>query len=465
MQFLRAVMAPHPPLILPQIGKGERERLRSTEKAYTEAARFIAEFNPDTIVVLTPHNVMYGIWFHISPGTEASGNYMRFGAGNLRLAVRYDSEFVDSLCALARKDGFPAGTEGEGDAMLDHATMIPLSFVQKAYGEEPLPPIVRVGLSCLPVSMHYKLGMLIRRTADKLGRRIAVIASGDLSHRLREDSPYGFRMEGAQYDARIMDVMGRAAFGELFSFSDSFCEAAGECGHRSFSIMAGCFDGEAVSAKALSYEAPFGVGYGICTFESKSEKDASRCFLDAWEQDGGKRSDETRGSEDAYVRLARSSLENFVLSAERTDAPDNLPREMLSRRAGVFVTLRKDGRLRGCAGTISPSTGCISEEIIRNSIKAGSQDSRFSPVDRHELPNLSYCIDVLGKAEDISSSDQLDIRRYGIIVSNGFRRGLLLPDTGEIHTVEDQIALAKRKAGIGPTEKVFLQRFEVERHF
>ncbi len=127
--------------------------------------------------------------------------------------------------------------------------------------------------------------MLLREAAERLGRRVSVVASGDLSHRLTREGPYGFAAEGPDYDARIMDVMGRAAFGELFAFSDALCSRAGECGHRSFTIMAGCFDGQAVTGRALSHEGPFGVGYGVCLF-TPGDPDTSRRFLAAAQAGG-----------------------------------------------------------------------------------------------------------------------------------------------------------------------------------
>lgn len=464
MLSMRAIMVPHPPLILPQIGKDAQESVRTTAEAYREAARFIADFEPDTIIVLSPHSVMYGIWFHISPGERAGGNFIRFGAGNLRMNVNYDMEFVDALCALTQKTRFSAGIEGEIDPLLDHGTMIPLRFLQEAYEDLPLPPVVRIGLSCLPLSDHYTLGMLIRKTAEKLRRRVAVVASGDLSHRLKEDGPYGYHREGPRYDARIMDVMGRAAFGELFAFPDAFCEAAGECGHRSFTIMAGCFDGEQVNAKALSYEAPFGVGYGVCTFES-GKKDASRRFLETERRKEDERLRRCREREDAYVRLARLSVENHVCGKEQPELTVSLPDELLNRRAGVFVTLRKNGRVRGCMGTVNAATDNLAEEIVQNAVNACSQDPLSPPVGKGELSRLSYSVDVLGEAEDIASPGQLDVKRYGVIVSNGRRSGLLLPDLEGVETIEEQIVTAMRKAGIGSEEKIQLQRFEVERHF
>jgi AmmeMemoRadiSam system protein A len=463
MSILNATMVPHPPLIIPEVGRGEEKKIQATIDACRDTARFLFDAKPDMIVVTTPHSAMYADWFHISPGGLAKGSFAQFGAASVRVNVQYDEEFVATLSALAWEKHFPAGTEGQKDASLDHATMIPLWFLREAYGEIPLPPIMRVGLSGLPLGDHYRLGMMIRDTAEKLGRRVSVIASGDLSHHLKADGPYGFRPEGPQYDERIMDVMGRAAFGELLDFSDAFCGAAGECGHRSFTIMAGCFDGVAVQAKALSYEGTFGVGYGVCLF-SAGKKDESRRFLDAALHKEAERLENRKAHEDAYVRLARLSVETYVTGGHRARLPEGLPTQMTVRRAGVFVSLHKNGQLRGCIGTTSATTPSVAEEILQNGVSACAQDPRFDPVTAEELELLEYSVDVLGEAEPIDSPEQLDVKRYGVIVSNGRRRGLLLPDLEGVETVEEQISIAKRKAGIRPNEKVELQRFEVVRH-
>lgn len=140
MSILNAVMVPHPPLIIPQVGRGEEKAIRSTIDAYEQAARFVADAKPDTIVVLSPHTVLYYDYFHISPGAGAEGDFRSFGAGNVRLSVRYDEDFVLALSRRAVRQGFPAGTEGEKSAQLDHGAMIPLWFLQRAYGGAPLPP-------------------------------------------------------------------------------------------------------------------------------------------------------------------------------------------------------------------------------------------------------------------------------------------------------------------------------------
>ena len=311
---------------------------------------------------------------------------------------------------------------------------------------------------------HYELGQYIRDTAQKLNRRTVVIGSGDLSHRLKEDGPYGYQKEGPEYDARIMNVMEKGEFGELLDFSEDFCDKAGECGHRSFLIMAGAFDRTKVQAERLSYEGPFGVGYGVCVYTAAGT-DPERNFKEKYGEREKMRILKQRKQEDSYVQLARKTIEVYVRTGERIEMPEGMPEEMYSRRAGVFVSIKEEGRLRGCIGTIQAVNSSIAQEIIDNAISAASRDYRFSPIEAEELELLSVSVDVLGNTEKIESPDKLDVRRYGVIVTKGRKRGLLLPNLEGIDTVEEQIAIAKRKAGIGEREDVELERFEVVRHY
>ena len=459
-----AVSVPHPPLIIPEIGKGGEKEIRSTVEAYRRAASFVREHDPDTIVVITPHTVMYSDYNHISPGVTASGDFLRYRAKEVRFHVKYDSELIAGLCAECAAMGISAGTEGERDASLDHGTMIPLYFLRGAYGGELNVPIVRIGLSGLPLADHYRLGTALKAAAEKTGRRIAVVASGDLSHRLKEDGPYGYNENGPVYDRRIMDALGSADFGALFGFGAGFCREAGECGHKSFTVMAGAFDGMKVKAEKLSYEGPFGVGYGVCLFEPDGE-DGSRRFLDGEAERRRAEMSARRSREDEYVRLARRSLEEYIRTGKVIDVPDGLSGELVSRKAGAFVSLHKNGTLRGCIGTIYPVCLSLAQEIIDNAVSAGTRDPRFPPVKESELRDIEYSVDVLGDTEDIEGPSQLDPKRYGVIVSSGYRRGLLLPNLDGVDTVEEQIDIARSKGGIKPGEPIRLQRFEVVRHY
>ncbi|MCI2049341.1 MAG: AmmeMemoRadiSam system protein A [Lachnospiraceae bacterium] len=488
MSLLGGFMVPHPPMILPEVGRGSEKQIRKTIDAYRTAARGICELDPETIILTSPHSVMYSDYFHISPGASAHGDLASFGAPSVRIDADYDTEVRRLLCEETEKTGFPAGTQGERSPLLDHATIIPLTFVAQAYreaGKTPAYRLVRIGLSGLPLTEHYRLGMMIRDAVESLGRRAVFIASGDLSHKLQTYGPYGFAPEGPVYDERIMKVCGSGSFGELLAFDEDFCEKAAECGHRSFVIMAGAFDRTPVRAQALSHEDVTGVGYGICTFyplteNGKIRHSEDRAFLDLYEKERKAEAGRKQAAEDPYVTLARCSLEYFVQNGRHISLPAALSspamqsalcsvpqakENLLSRRAGAFVSLHKFGQLRGCIGTIQAVRSSLAEEIAENAVSACSEDPRFQPVQKEELPFLEYSVDVLGTPESISSPAELDVKRYGVIVTCGGRRGLLLPDLPGVDTPAQQISIARRKAGIGKNEEVRLQRFEVVRHF
>ncbi len=278
----RAVMVPHPPLIVPEIGRGQEQQVAETAHAFRKAASFIVDARPETVVILSPHTTLYQDYFHLSPGAGATGNFAQFGARKTAFEVAYDQELVQAVAAAARQDGFPAGTDGERAPSLDHATMVPLYFLREAAGGTLPFRVVRVGLSGLSHAMHYRMGQRIAQAVHALGRRACVVASGDLSHYLKRSGPYGFRPEGPVYDQQVMDIMARAAFDELLALDESACEQAGECGQRSFVIMAGCLDGRAVTAQRLSYQDVTGVGYGVCLF-APGGHDPARRFLEGME--------------------------------------------------------------------------------------------------------------------------------------------------------------------------------------
>ena len=492
MPILGAFMVPHPPIILPEVGMGEEKQIIATTAAYEEVAEKIAELKPDTIIISSPHTVMYADYFHISPGIAASGDMVKFNAPEVSFDAEYDNELVDVICDIAKEGGpdfdrsssgkkhhskkktdepsiheFPAGTLGERDPKLDHGTIIPLYFICKKYTDFKL---VRIGLSGLPLALHYQMGQIIQKAVDETGRRVVYVASGDLAHKMKEDGPYGFAKEAPEYDDKIMEVCGKADFIKLFDFSDDFCSKAAECGHRSFVMMAGALDGLSVKGKALSHEATFGVGYGICSF-TVGEKDDSRKFLDIWRKEKLAELKDKQKDEDPYVRLARYSLENYIRAGKTVTLDDldkkewsDLPDEIYNGRAGAFVSIHKNHALRGCIGTIIATTDCVGEEILQNAISAGTNDPRFPMLTADELPWLEISVDVLSAPEPISSTDGLDVKRYGVIVRNGNRQGLLLPNLEGVTNVNQQINIACQKAGIEPGEDIYLERFEVVRH-
>lgn len=163
------------------------------------------------------------------------------------------------------------------------------------------------------------------------------------------------------------------------------------------------------------------------------------------------------------VELAKKTIEGFIKDGIIIAPPEKLSPEM-EGKAGVFVSLKKHGQLRGCIGTFSPTTENIAQEVIRNAIESATQDPRFPSVTNDELKDLEISVDVLTSPEKIASEKELDAKKYGVIVKSGQKKGLLLPDLEGVNTPEEQIFICRRKAGIAENEPVELYRFEVRRY-
>lgn len=460
MPLKGAFIVPHPPLIIPEIGVGKEKRIQKTTDAYEKIAQIISEIKPSIIILTTPHSIMYSDYIHISPGKGAKGNFREFGEVEVGMEVDYDTEFANNLSLLAEKNNVPAGTLGEKEKALDHGTMVPLYFVNKYYTDYKL---VRISISGLSLIEHYKFGKCIEQIAEESNKDVVIIASGDLSHMLKDEGPYGYREEGTIFDREATNAMKNGDFIHFLKFDEEFCELAAECGLRSFVIMAGALDGKKVKPKLLSYEGPFGVGYAVASYEIISD-DENRHFDEIYLANEIKRVESLKKEEDEYVKIARHTLENYIIKHKKVKKTNDLCSDLLNNRAGVFVSLKLDGNLRGCIGTIKPTTNSIADEIIQNTISAGTEDPRFYPVTEDELSRIVYSVDVLGAPEPITSIEDLDPKRYGVIVTKGKSSGLLLPNLEGIDNAEEQVSIALKKAGIDPNDSYSLERFEVVRH-
>lgn len=463
MSVKRAYIMPHPPLIFPEIGGGEEKKIQPTIDSMRKVADEIAEIQPDTIIIISPHSIMYSDYIHISPGDSAQGNMSQFRAAQVEIQVEYDTDFVSQLEIASEQNGIPAGTLGEKDPGLDHATIIPLRFINEKYTDYKAVRIAPAGIS---FDELYEFGKTIRQVADKSEKDVVIVASGDLSHKLKSDGPYGFAKEGPEFDQLICKTIESGDFSIFMNIDPGFEEKAADCGLRGFIIMAGAFDKTSVDSKLLTYEGPFGVGYAVGSFKP-GETDEGRDFLNKYLEVQAQKISDERSKEDEYVRLARSTVEELAINHKEYKPDYELPDTMTDEKAGVFVSIKKDGELRGCIGTTGPVTANVGEEIIRNAISASSEDPRFPPIVKNELNRLSYSVDVLKPPEDIPDKSMLDVKKYGVIVSLGMKRGLLLPNLDGIDNVDEQIRIAMQKAGIplSDIDRVSLQRFEVIRHY
>lgn len=163
------------------------------------------------------------------------------------------------------------------------------------------------------------------------------------------------------------------------------------------------------------------------------------------------------------IKLAKKTVDEYVLNGKVIEPPENPVPEMIEK-AGVFVSLKMKGALRGCIGTFQPTTESVAAEIIQNAISAATQDPRFLSVNSSELEGLDYSVDLLSEPEKVNSRNELDPEKFGVIVKCGERKGLLLPDLEGVNTVDEQISIASTKAGIYLEENIELYRFEVRRY-
>ena len=460
MSIVATFMLPHPPIVIPKIGKGDMKLVQKTVDAYEQAAERIGQIQPETIVIISPHHTLYADYFQISPGKKGKGNLGQFNVPQVSVSAKFDEDFVEKLSHIADSHGIPAGVKGAVSKTIDYGAVIPLFYVNKYWKNYKL---VHMGISGLPLVSHYELGKCIKETAEALGTKTVVIASGDLSHRLKPDGPNGYRKEGAEYDAHVMGIMDRCSFDELMDFDEGFRSLAGECGHRSFTVMAGALDKTDVKSECLSYEGVTGVGYGICVFEpgeANEERDMKAKYI---EKDT-ERINSIKEKEDEYVKLARRAVEELILKDKKYEITEDIPKELLNRKAGVFVTIKTGRQLRGCVGTLTAEKENIAEEIIQNAMNSAGNDPRYAHIEKDELDRMEITVDVIGEFEEIFTDDMLDVHKYGVCITKGRKKGFLLPNQTGLETTEQQVTIAKQSAGLRPRDKAKMERFEVVRH-
>ncbi len=451
---------PHPPIIVPEVGKGEENDAINTINAAIKASKEIKSQKPTTIIVTTPHAPVFEDYVFVSDDKVLKGNFGKFGRKDVGLSFENNLSLVKQIISYAGNEGLSAGGIDRATAArygleneLDHGALVPLYFITKEYSNFKL---VHISISYLSMEELYRFGMCIKKAVEDSDEDVVFVASGDLSHKLTHEGPYGYSEHGSKFDEMVVDSIRESNVQKLLGIDEEFCESAAQCGLRSFVIMYGALDGYEIKPEVYSYEGPFGVGYCIAKI-GVGREDNNRKVMD-------KRIEEIRKNEDEYVALARSSLESFVREGKMIEIPDGLPKEMKTDRAGVFVSIKKDGQLRGCIGTIVPTRENIAGEIIYNAISSGTEDPRFFPVESSELESLVYSVDVLMKPEPINSMHELDVIKYGVIVRSGYRSGLLLPNLEGVNTPEEQVDIALQKAGIRKNEEYSMQRFEVIRH-
>jgi AmmeMemoRadiSam system protein A/AmmeMemoRadiSam system protein B len=433
---------PHPPIILPEIGRGEEAAIQDTTDAFFKVSEEIAEMKPDTIILITPHGPVFQDAIAVMNDSEIQGSMIHFRAPQVKFYAKIDTGLANQVLKQSNRAGIPAVSITKSSAVrygtsyeLDHGAMVPMYFINKKYSDYEL---VHITYGLLPKKQLYDFGICIKNAVEKSNRNVVFIASGDLSHRLLKGGPYEYSPYGEKFDNEIRTLLEQGDVSGIFNLNPKMIEEAGECALRSYYILLGALDGHEFNGQTLSYQGTFGVGYLVMKINIKNKQ------------------------QNPYVRLARESLAHYLKNGSYMSIPDYVTQEMREQQRAVFVTLRKYGKLRGCIGTVVPVTNCVAEEIIRNAVEAGTRDPRFPPVTIEELNELDFSVDVLTEPEP-AEYHELDPKKYGIIVRSGLRSGLLLPDLEGVDTAKEQLSIALGKAGISPRSPYSIERFQVIR--
>jgi MEMO1 family protein len=470
-------ISPHPPIIIPAIGRDQLGKVAKTVDGMKQLSLRVKESETELLVLITPHGQALREGPSILIQDRLKGDFGQFGFPDLQLEFRTDNRLAELLDQ--ETEGEPLNPVFLGDrndsfggrSALDHGAMVPLYYLQEAGVNIPG---LHITFGFNPYRQLYQFGRALRRAIDRRGLRTAILASGDLSHRLIPGAPAGYSPRGAEFDQSLVEMLREGRVEDILEFDQRLVEEAGECGMRSFIIALGALGDEPFTSEIISYEGPFGVGYLVAALHRQSGSDnAEKSSMQNSERETGNNPGERSSAQNLSqaestlspppAKLARESLKKY-LDDGCMPALQGSPAPGYETRAGAFVSIKKDGCLRGCIGTVQPVQKNLAEEIAANAISAALNDPRFSPVSKEELPDLTFSVDVLGPMERVESESELNPEQYGVLVRSGFRSGLLLPDLEGVDTVEKQVAIARQKGNIPPDVPVELYRFKVTRY-
>jgi len=429
-----AALLPHAPIIIPAVAGPRAAEVAATTAAGAEVGRAVAGAVPDAVVITAPHGHRHPTELTLYTAGQLAGDLGRFGAPEVAVAL----PGAPKLARAALEAATGIAVRPYSGSALEYSTVVPLSFLTQAGWRGPT----------LVVALPYPgkvdpaaLGEAVARAATRLGLTLAVIASGDMSHRLTRDAPAGFDPEGARFDGAVTALLRRGDLPALRLLDPSLCARAGEDCLDSLLFAAGALGARVQAPRLLSYEGPFGVGYGVAILAREGGGPPATASLS---------------------ELARAAIRAYVVEGKIYTPTVELPAAW-QERAPVFVTLHThDGELRGCIGSLEPTTANIATETVDRAIAAATADPRFPPVRADEIDSLEVEVSRLSPLSEIASLADLDPMHYGVVVEAEGRRGVLLPAIPGIDDAPQQVAIARRKAGIRPTTPVRLYRFTVE---
>jgi AmmeMemoRadiSam system protein A len=427
--FLAGALVAHPPILLTEVGGAQSARVRVTAYAMQRLDGILSAVDAALVVVVSPHSPSSMTSLPVRRAAHAAGDLSRFRAPQIRVEAQVDVALAAALVVDGQRAGFSLTWAEESE--LDHGVVVPLYALARTMANKRC---IFLGVSGWPLHRFVEFGAWLQgRLQD---RSAILIASGDLSHRLTPDAPYGFRPEGPVFDRKVIDALRARAWEQIEALDPDLVEEAGECGLRPLAILLGAGRAAHLNSEVLSYEGPFGVGYPVVAFTAA---DTQKVVLD-------------------IQALGRHAIDTYLRTRQLIQPPEPIPVELQAPSA-VFVTLRKHGELRGCVGSVRPTEATAAHELIRYAVASAVRDPRFDPVRLDEVSALTIKVQLLDPPEPVSDIARLDPHTYGVIVRHRDRQALLLPDIEGIDTAEQQVLAACQKAGIDRRAPLELERF------
>lgn len=437
-----AVLMPHAPVLVPELAGERLADEVKTVAAMRDAARRVMKHRPAALVLVSPHSPRRRRAFGVRTPERHEGSLARFNAPELAVELPNDRTMITELMTASDACGVDLWFIGDGE--LDHGAVVPLWFLQEAGWDGPT---TIVSLNNAAEGGLEKLGKTIAKAASQRGGVVALIASGDMSHRLKPGAPCGYHPDARCFDEEFIRMVDEGNAPGLLDFDRGLRGLAGEDVVDSTVVALAAVGNDMRGHQLLSYEGPFGVGYGVAVLH----------------EHGAGLLEEPLAEAAALPHVARLSVATALGLCE---ACCPVPAGITGQQAAVFVTLRTlRGELRGCVGTIAPRRAHVIEETWFNARAAAFEDRRFTPLRPHELDEILFEVSMLHSLEEVRDMEEIDPRHHGVIVSAaGSRRGLLLPGIEGVDSALQQIAIARRKGGIDMHEAVRLQRFRVDRY-
>lgn len=464
-EIAKFYVMPHPTMIIPELGDGEETKITATTSACEKVADEIGEIKPDTVIVITPHGPLFGNAVAFTNEEKIYGQIKKDDETKVFLNFDINTSLINNITTDLKKENINCvninskscelyGIEYE----LDYGTIIPMYFIDKKLSDYKI-----IQITCGEFSKFelYKIGMIIKKAVEESESKAVCIASGELSHRLTEDGPYGYTPEGKNFDVEIQSLLKNGDVLNIYNMDNMKIDAAGTCGMNPLYTMLGVMNGNEVKGNILSYEGPFGIGYAVIDFSlSKTE-------INMYEQiinEKNKKFQNRLEDETIYAKLARESLTKFLMEGIKIEVPSYVTDEMIQNKAGVMISIMKDRKIVANSGYYLPRADNIAEEIINCAINLTSVNVNQTGFGIKDLEDIDIYVETITDVEKVSI-EELNPEEYGVYVRSGMKSGMFFPRIPGVETSEQQLNAALQQGNISSFDDYIIKRFKVTSHY